>query len=123
VPEEKKKYTVVQNVTIDGESYQVNDTALLTDGQAAYRIGLSIEPHPDNKTFPNPIGEHREKNIDVVEETRPMKEPEAHDKDDRPNLRRTRTTPTPRPVTAPEVGPDSAAANVVAESVTAPGTE
>jgi len=91
--EEKKQYSVLQECDIEGDHYLVNDTVFLTDLQAAYRIGLSIEPGPDNRTAPSAIGEHREKSIDVLEETRIMKEPQDHTIDDRAALRRPRSTP------------------------------
>jgi hypothetical protein len=94
--EEKKPYRVVQQgrdgapLEIEGQLVSFNDTIWLTKEQAKYRIGLSIEP-----AFPQepatPVGEHREKSIDVQEDTRPMKVMQAHEEDVRSTRRPARS--------------------------------
>lgn len=97
--EEKKPYTVMQEgrdgapIEIEGSFYKKNDTVLLTDAEAKYRVGVSVEP-----AFPQPastpVGEHREKGIDVDEDTRPMQDVKAKEEDTRSEKRGRSATAT-----------------------------
>lgn len=96
--DEKKPYRVVQSgrdgapIEVAGEMVNFNDTVYLTDGEAKYLVGLSIEPaFPAN--LPTPVGEHREKPIDVDESTRPMQEVKPSSEDVRSEKRAPRSTP------------------------------
>lgn len=101
-PNEKYSYQVVQEgrdgapLEILGQNYKINDTILLTEAEAKYLIGLSIEPTSETKAKlaarPS-AGEHRESGIDVDESTRIMQEPEAKEEDTRTEKRGARSTP------------------------------
>lgn len=95
----KKPYTVVQEgkdgtpIYVNGQLVRKNDTVWLTDLEAKYHIGFSIEPGAGNIPEPaTPVGEHRESGADVIAESRPMKDVEVHEEEDRTAKRPKRST-------------------------------
>lgn len=86
-----KRYFVAQAAPIDGVNYRYGDTLFMEEALAQRHLGFSLEPYPGGELVTGAPGEHRESGVDVVEETRPMKEMELHEEDDRPELRLQRT--------------------------------
>lgn len=96
----KYSYAVVQEgrdgapIDIFGGNYQRGDTIWLTQDDAKYLIGLSIEPTAETNALLNggtPVGEHRESGVDVEEDTRQFQQPQAKSEDDREERRPARS--------------------------------